>query len=119
MRMPVMAVMAGTLVLAAVAKSQPTQRPGEATAPLPPAVSGAGAAPRASPLPHAPVKPGTGSSAAPSPAESGGEEDIGLEGYAPVGCSPVYSERTGNVGPTTGDPEKDSYGATVTGLTCP
>ena len=77
------------------------------------------AAPRASPLPHAPVKPGTGSSAAPSPAESGGEEDIGLEGYAPVGCSPVYSERTGNVGPTTGDPEKDSYGATVTGLTCP
>jgi hypothetical protein len=121
MRVSVTAVMVCAMALSAVARSEPMQRPGAATAPLPPAVSEAGAGPRAPLPPHASFGPETktGSSVELRPAEGGGDEDVGLEGFAPVGCSPVYSGHTGNVGPATGAPEKDSYGAVVTGHTCP
>jgi len=44
--------------------------------------------------------------------------DIGIPGYAPKPCSPVFGSQASLVGPSTGDTEKDSYAMPVVGEVC-
>jgi hypothetical protein len=46
------------------------------------------------------------------------EEDVGLPGFAPQACQPVFSDESAQVGAPTGDLEKDNIGHVVVAETC-
>ncbi|KAA2212448.1 hypothetical protein [Teichococcus oryzae] len=47
------------------------------------------------------------------------EIDVGDTSGGLASCRPRYSTEAKQIGPATGDQEKDSYGFTVIGLECP
>ena len=81
------------------------------------AVSPAFAQTAAAPMPPQAVS-SAGSEARIVPVEGSQDGDVGLEGYAAVDCSPVYSGNVSSVGPVFGDDEKDTVAHTVVGTDC-
>ena len=84
----------------------------ETAAPQPPAAgpsvgSGAGASRLA-------ADAGAGADALVRPATTDVDGDIGIPGFSPGNCRPLYSGDAGRIGPVTGDAEKDTIGHVAT-----
>ena len=52
------------------------------------------------------------------PGAGGPDADLGIMGFAPPGCPPVYSADIVRIGPATSDPERDDLGHVVVGDAC-
>ncbi len=88
------------------------------------AVAAAGLAPASAQTAAAPgpsqAASTTGSEARTAPATAAAEErDVGIAGYAGGGaCLPIYSAHPTQVGPVTGETEKDTLARTVVETEC-